>query len=165
MKVTGFNHLSIGTKDLAKSVRFYQTVLGMEVIPSYNFGFKTKYLRCGDLQLHIFELEDHVPLYQHFAVDVDDFHAAYDAAKAIGALDSTAFRNAVNELPDGCVQMYLRDPSGNLIEIDWPDVRTLDRSRIPEMKLLSEFAEQDAEGLRASLYLDRPHLKPAQSAR
>ena len=102
-----------------------------------------------------------MPFYQHFAVDVDDFHAAYDAAKAIGALDSTAFRNPVNELPDGCVQMYLRDPAGNLIEIDWPDVETLDRSRIPEMKLLTEFAEQNAEGLAASLYLDRPHLKTA----
>jgi hypothetical protein len=50
MKVTGFNHLSIGSKNLAESVRFYETVLGMETIPSYNFGFKTKYLRCGDLQ-------------------------------------------------------------------------------------------------------------------
>jgi catechol 2,3-dioxygenase-like lactoylglutathione lyase family enzyme len=159
MKVTGFNHLSVGSKNLTESVNFYETVLGMEVIPTYNFGFKTKYLRCGDLQLHIFELEDHIPHYQHFAIDVDDFHAAYDAAKSIGALDSSAFRNPVNELPDGCVQMYLRDPSGNLIEIDWPDVSTLDRSRIPEMKLLSEFAEQDAEGLKASLYLDRPHLK------
>lgn len=159
MKVTGFNHLSIGSKNLAESVKFYETVLGMETIPSYNFGFKTKYLRCGELQLHIFELEDQVPRYQHFAVDVDDFHAAYDAAKAIGALDSTAFRNSVNELPDGCVQMYLRDPDGNLIEIDWPNVETLDRSRIPEMKLLTEFAEQDSEGLAASLYLDRPHMK------
>src|ERR1700760_1082180 len=165
MKVTGFNHLSIGTRDLAGTVKFYETVLGMQVIPSYNFGFKTKYLRCGDLQLHLFELEDSVPHYQHFALDVDDFHAAYDAAKAIGALDSTAFRNAVNELPDGCVQMYLRDPSGNLVEIDWPDVSTLDRSRIPELKLLSEFATQDSEGLRASLYLDRPHLKPPRRAR
>jgi hypothetical protein len=60
--------------------------------------------------------------------------------------------------------MYLRDPAGNLLEIDWPDVGTLDRSRIPEMKLLTEFAEQDAEGLKASLYLDRPHLKPARRA-
>jgi catechol 2,3-dioxygenase-like lactoylglutathione lyase family enzyme len=164
MKVTGFNHLSIGSKNLAESVKFYKSVLGMETIPTYNFGFKTAYLRCGDLQLHIFELEDSIPFYQHFAVDVDDFHAAYDAAKAIGALDSSAFRNPVNELPDGCVQMYLRDPAGNLLEIDWPDVRTLDRSRIPEMKLLTEFAEQDAEGLKASLYLDRPHLKPARRA-
>lgn len=160
MKVLGFNHLSIGAKDLEESARFYQTVLGMELIPTYNFGFKTKYLRCGDLQLHLFELEDSVPVYQHFALDVDDFHIAYEQAKAIGALDFKAFRNAVNELPDGCVQMYLRDPAGNLVEIDWPDVNTLDRSRIPEMKLLSEFATQDDEGLRASLYLDRPHIKP-----
>lgn len=159
MKVLGFNHLSVGAKDLDASARFYQDVLGMELIPTYNFGFKTKYLRCGDLQLHLFELDDHVPVYQHFALDVDDFHAAYDRAKAIGALDATAFRNAVNELPDGCVQMYLRDPAGNLIEIDWPDVGTLDRSRIPEMKLLTEFAAQDDEGLRASLYLDRPQMK------
>jgi catechol 2,3-dioxygenase-like lactoylglutathione lyase family enzyme len=164
MRVTGFNHLSIGTRNLAETVRFYQAVLGMEAIPSYNFGFKTRYLRCGDLQLHIFELEDHVPRYQHFALDVDDFHAAYDAAKALGALDSTTFRNSVNELPDGCVQMYLRDPAGNLIEIDWPDVTTLDRTRIPEMKRLTEFAAQDQESLAASLYLDRPHLKAARRA-
>jgi len=95
---------------------------------------------------------------------LDDIRA-YDAAKAMGALDSTAFRNPVNELPDGCVQMYLRDPAGNLVEIDWPDVETLDRSRIPEMKLLTEFAEQNEEGLAASLYLDRPHLKTARRAR
>ena len=43
MKVLGFNHLSIGAKDLEESARFYQTVLGMELIPTYNFGFKTKH--------------------------------------------------------------------------------------------------------------------------
>ena len=160
MKVRGFNHLSIGSKNLEESVRFYETMLGMERIPTYNFGFKTQYLRCGDLQLHVFELEDHVPYYQHFAVDVDDFHAVYDAAKKAGALDETAFRNAVNELPDGCVQMYLRDPGGNLIEVDWPDVTTLDRSRIPELKPLATFAPQEGEALEASLYLDRPHYLP-----
>src|SRR5256885_6841783 len=48
---------------------FRSTVLGMELIPTYNFGFKTKYLRCGDLQLHLFELEDHIPVYQHFALE------------------------------------------------------------------------------------------------
>src|ERR1700738_4134591 len=165
MKVTGFNHLSIGTRNLAESVKFYETVLGMQTIPSYNFGFNTTILRAGKLQLQLFELEDQVPFCQHFAVAVDDFHAAYDAAKAMGALDSSAFRNPVNELPDGCVQMYLRDPAGNLIEIDWPDVGTLDRSRIPELKLLSEFAQQTEEGLAASLYLDRPHLKGAGRAR
>ncbi|HWW47352.1 MAG TPA: VOC family protein [Xanthobacteraceae bacterium] len=159
MKVLGFNHLSIGSKNLEESVRFYEQVFGMERIPTYDFGFKTQYLRCGDLQLHVFELDDVTPHYQHFAVDVDDFHAVYETAKAMGALDSTAFRNAVNELPDGCVQMYLRDPGGNLVEIDWPDVTTLDRARIPELKPLSSFAEQGDEAMRASLYLDRPEFR------
>ena len=76
------------------------------------------------------------------------------------------FRTGTNDIDAlDFVQMYLRDPSGNLIEIDWPDVGTLDRSRIPEMKLLTEFAEQNEEGLAASLYLDRPHLKTARRAR
>ena len=159
MKFLGFNHLSVGAKDLDTSVRFYQDVLGLELIPTYNFGFKTKYLRCGDLQLHVFELQDAVPVYQHFAIDVDDFHAVYERAKALGALDSTAFRNCVNELPDGCVQMYLRDPAGNLVEVDWPDVTTLDVSRIPEFKKLSDLAPQTGEALRASLYYDRPEFR------
>ena len=33
MKVTGFNHLSIGTRNLAETVKFYETVLGMQTIP------------------------------------------------------------------------------------------------------------------------------------
>ena len=57
--------------------------------------------------------------------------------------DTTTFRNPINELPDGSVQMYLRDPGGNLLEVDWPDITTLDTSRIPELRKLSEFAEQD----------------------
>ena len=165
MPARGLNHLSVGTRDLEPTLRFYEDVLGMERIPTYNFGFTTQYLRCGELQVHVFELEDNVPKFQHFAIDVDDFHAVYEAAKALGALDGTTFRNAVNELPDGSVQMYLRDPAGNLIEVDWPDVTTLDRSRIPELKPLAAFAVQEGEALEASLYYDRPHLQPRRQGR
>jgi hypothetical protein len=73
MKVAGFNRLSIGCKNPEESVKIHETVLGMEPIPSYSFGFKTK-------------------------------------------------------------------------------------------KQLSEFAAQNQEGLRASLYLERSHLKPARRA-
>jgi catechol 2,3-dioxygenase-like lactoylglutathione lyase family enzyme len=161
MRALGFNHLAIGSKDLAASLHFYETVFGMERIPTYTFGFKTQFLRCGNLQLHVLESQDQAPAHHHFAIDVDDFHAVHEAAKKLDALDSTTFRNAVIELPDGCVQMYLRDPGGNLIEVDWPDVTTLDRARIPEMRKLSEFAEQEGEALAASLYMDRPDFKPA----
>ena len=46
------------------------------------------------------------------------------------------------ELPDGSVQMYLRDPAGNLVELDWPDVTTLDRSVFPEIKKLGDAVPQ-----------------------
>ena len=46
----------------------------------------------------------------------------------------------------------------NPIEIDWPDVETLDRSRISEVKLLSEFAEQSEErSIPCYLLLKRCH--------
>jgi catechol 2,3-dioxygenase-like lactoylglutathione lyase family enzyme len=39
MKVTGFSHLPIGTRNLVETVEFCETVLGMQTIPSYSFGF------------------------------------------------------------------------------------------------------------------------------
>ncbi len=122
MKATGLNHLSIGARDVDASVRFYAEMFGMEPIPTYNFGFRTQYLRCGDQQVHIFSLPDAATRYQHFAMNVDDFMAVYERAKAAGIIDHETFGNGVNEMPDGTVQLYLRDPGGNLVEVDWPDV-------------------------------------------
>ena len=45
--------------------------------------------------------------------------------------------------------MYLRDPSGNLIEINWPDVSTLDRGVISEIQKIG--GDPDAV-----LYLEPP---------
>ncbi|WP_088342848.1 MULTISPECIES: VOC family protein [Rhodomicrobium] len=161
MRAIGFNHLSVAATDLEASLRFYETVFGMERIPTYNFGFPAQWLRCGTLQLHLFQLKDALARYQHFALDVTDFHAVYEAAKELGALDETTFSNSINELPGGSVQMYLRDPGGNLLEVDWPDVTTLDRSRIPEMKKLADSFTQTGEALAASLYFDRSGFDPA----
>jgi hypothetical protein len=49
--------------------------------------------------------------------------------------------------------MYLRDPSGNLIEVDWPDVRTLSPKTRAEMRRLADRDPQDAENLQATLFL------------
>lgn len=155
MKATGLNHLSIGSTDIDASVRFYVEMFGMEVIPTYNFGFRTQYLSCGNQQLHIFSLPDATPTYQHFAIDVDDFMAVYERAKARDVIDHTTFGNGVNEMPDGTVQLYLRDPGGNLVEVDWPDVGTLDTSRLPELKRLADRFEQVGENLEATLYRGR----------
>ena len=40
--------------------------------------------------------------------------------------------------------MYLRDPGGNLVEIDWPDARTLDRSIVTDLRKLADDQPQAA---------------------
>jgi len=155
LATTGVNHVSIGASDLEASVRFYEVLFAMERIPTYNFGIRTQYLRCGSQQLHVFELADAKAKYQHFALNVDDFQAVYDKAVVQGALDAETFGGAVRELPDGAVQMYLRDPGGNLVEVNWPDVSMLDRSSLPEMRALADKHPQTGDNLRATLFHDR----------
>ena len=154
MKAIRINHLAISTTDIEASLKFYMEVLGLEKIPTYNFGIPCQYLRLGPKQqLHIFQVPDEtVPAPQHFAVDVDDFYGVYKLAKEKGYLDFKGFDNCIYELPDGGVQMYLRDPSGNLVEIDCPDVSQLDRDAIPEMKRLADKNPQTGENLLATLY-------------
>ena len=153
MKAIRINHIAISCTDLAKSLDFYIGIFGMEKIPTYNFGIPVQYLRIGKQQLHVFEYPaETVPFRQHFAIDVDDFGAVYRAAKERGALCFDAFDNCMYELPDGAMQMYLRDPSGNLVEVDWPDIKTLDLSQFPEAKKLADKNPQTGENLLATLY-------------
>ena len=153
MRATGFNHVSVSARDVEESTRFYVEVFGMEKIPTYNFAFPVQYLRLGDLQLHLFERDTPAPEFHHFAVNVDDFEAAYTKARELGIQEEQAFFSHAYELPDGSVQMYLRDPAGNLVEVDWPDVTTLDRSVITDLKRLEDDVPQDEEGRRSTLYL------------
>lgn len=155
MRATGFNHVSVHARNLEESVRFYVEVFGMEPIPTYNFAFPVQYLRLGDLQLHLFERETDAPPFHHIGINVDDFEAAYRKAKELGVLERESFFEDMYELPDGSVQMYVRDPAGNLVEVDWPDVTTLDRSLFPELKKLGDSVPQTGDALRATLYLDR----------
>jgi catechol 2,3-dioxygenase-like lactoylglutathione lyase family enzyme len=151
-----FNHVSISARDLEESVRFYEHVFGMERIPTYTFAFPVQYLRLGEQQLHLFERETEAPTYHHIGIDVDDFESAYERAKELGIQEEKAFFSHAYELPDGSVQMYIRDPSGNLVELDWPDVKTLDRARLPGLKRLEDDVEQTEEGRRSTLYHTRP---------
>lgn len=153
MRATSLNHVSINALDLPKSVEFYVSVFGMEKIPTYTFGFPTQYLRLGDLQLHIFERPTQAPEFHHIGIDVDDLETAYLRARELGALDSTTFFSPVWELPDGSVQVYLRDPANNLVEIDWPDVARLNRAIFEELPKLADSFPQSPQADGATLYL------------
>ncbi len=145
MRATGFTHVSISATDLEESVSFYRDFFGMEEVPSPDFSGPVRWLRVGGLQLHLFLDESPAPQRHHFALDVDDFEAAYTRAEELGVRDGDRY-STVRELPDGAVQMYLRDPAGNLVEVNWPDVTTLDRGVIPEIQKIGGDPE-------AALYL------------
>ena len=141
---------------MEESLRFYMEVFGMERLPSPDFSQQVEWLRLGEQQLHLFKSDTPAPQFHHISLDVDDFEAAYLKAKELGVLEERAFGAAVRELPDGAVQMYMRDPAGNLVELDWPDVSTLDRSVIGDIPSLAEERPQTGDAARAKLYHSHP---------
>jgi lactoylglutathione lyase len=155
---TRFNHVSIPCRDLDESERFYREVFGLDRLPTFDFRFPVRYLGVGEQQLHLMELPDEQPLpNQHVAFDVDDFEGAFNRLRDLGALDLRVHKHAVWELPDGSVQLYARDPAGNLLEVDWPDISTLDRDVVGEIPRRAEDVEQSEDAQRATLY----HAAPA----
>lgn len=149
---TRLNHVSVCAVDLPLAVDFYRELFGLEELPTPNFGFPVRWMRVGDLQLHLFERPERVPEYQHLALSVDDFERVYRRAQQLGCLDDVAFGHHLYLLPGGIVQLYLRDPSGNLIEVDWPNVKTLDPELIAGIRPLPH--PQVGDNLIATLFLN-----------
>ena len=152
MGATRLNHVSVQAADLDASARFYEQVFGMERIPTARFRGPVLWLRLGDQQLHLFQSTAEAPRFHHFALDVDDFEAVYVRAKELGLLDDETHGAALREHPTGWVQMYIRDPAGNLVEIDWPDVGTLDRSVVTDIRKLDDDVPQSGDSAAATLY-------------
>ena len=152
MKAVGLKHFSIHAQDLGDAVRFYSEVLGLEPIPTPNFGYPVQWLQVGDRQLHIFQRDTDAPRYHHLALNVDDFESVYRKAAELGIIEREQ-GGACRQFPDGAVQMYIRDPAGNRVEIDWPDASTLDRHVVTDMVLLEEAVPQTDESRRAHLFI------------
>ena len=152
MRATGINHVSISANDLETSTRFYETLFGMERIATPIFETPVQWLRVGDLQLHLFLAEEAAaPVRHHIGFTIDDFDAAYEAVSTHADAEWGA---ELVELPSGQVQLYFRDPAGNLIELNWRDARTLDRARYPTLRRLSDHIPQTPESEQAVLYLE-----------
>lgn len=115
-RALGLNHVSINVVDLEEATRFYVQFLGCRPVATPDFGYPVQWLELGELHLHLFVRGEVVPPSQHFAVDVEDIGAAHAEAQGLGIVDGGPRR-----FPDGTIQLYVRDPSGNRIEIDGRD--------------------------------------------
>ena len=119
-----YTHVSIPTRDADRAARWYQELFGLEELPAPNFGFPVRWLRIGDLQLHLYQRNEERAPMQHFGLAAEKFEALYDRARAIGAIDRIRSHHLYITAA-GEVQLYLRDPDGNNIEVNWPDASTL----------------------------------------
>jgi catechol 2,3-dioxygenase-like lactoylglutathione lyase family enzyme len=153
MRTSGINHVSIHANDLDASVRFYVELLDAELLDTPNFGVPVQWLGLGETQLHVFVREAQAQSHHHFGITVEDLEPVYRRAEALGALDHDTHANHIIELPGDVAQTYVRDPAGNLLELDTPGA-----SRLPEwlrgrMKRLGDIYPQDERNRRGRLYV------------
>jgi lactoylglutathione lyase len=148
------NHVSVSAPDLGASVAFYTELFGARPIATPNFGMAVQWLGIGDTQVHLFERATEAPSHHHFALTVDDFEALYRRAGELGAYDREAFGHHFYELPGDTAQLYLRDPGGNLLEVDAPGLSGLPEAVRADSRRLADVNPQDEENLSARLYLD-----------
>ncbi len=110
-------HVNLQVDDLAPCVRFYRHLLGLETIATPEQGFPSQFFRFNaDQELHMGQIPDDKPYRAHFCVVVDDFLAVFRRMKEGGAIDVEAW-GKIRKLPSGQMQMFVRDPSGNLVEV------------------------------------------------
>lgn len=111
------SHVSFAVRDLARSLRFYRDLLGLEPIPRPDFGFPGAWFAAGEAQVHLIEVtpETNVgspspvltPIANHTAFAVADHAATVERLRAHGL-----------EVIDGGAmgQCWVQDPDGNVIE-------------------------------------------------
>jgi predicted enzyme related to lactoylglutathione lyase len=118
MHTTGLHHVAISVKELEPAVRFYADVMGFEQLDRPDFGFPGAWFQAGDHQIHLMEMADAQPdPRQHYALRVDDLDAAMAAITAAGG----DVRRAMPEVAGAGRQAFVRDPSGNRIELNEPN--------------------------------------------
>jgi len=117
--VTDFqlHHVNVNVDNLDAAVAFYRDVIGLPLDATPDQGFRSQFFRLGATQqIHMNEIADSHQFRGHFCIVAPDFPAVFRRAKQAGAIDCKPW-GRVRRLPSGAMQMFVRDPAGNLVEI------------------------------------------------
>ena len=116
MKVTGVQHVAFVVTDVDRAVRFYTEVLGCEVWPSGPTSACPGHGPGGRPAGAPRPSPEAPPdTLQHFALEVDDLDGPSSRSGPRGGRSTRA------PDPGAGHQAFLRDPSGNLIELNQPE--------------------------------------------
>jgi glyoxylase I family protein len=111
----GVHHVSINVRDATEGVEFYTQMLGLRLRGDRpDFGFGGAWLDLGGQQVHLIEAPVPADHGQHFAIQVADIDRAVAELRGRGVEVSDPTPVATSR------QCFLRDPSGNLIELHEP---------------------------------------------
>jgi len=114
---TRIHHVNLMVGDLEAAIEFYGGALGLRALPTPDLGFPAQFFRINDEQeIHLNQLSDTMPERAHFCLRVEDFTAHVHRMRALGVIETTTWGKA-RRLPSGAMQMFVRDPAGNLIEL------------------------------------------------
>ena len=147
------NHVSIHAEDMEESARFYEELFGMRRLPTPKFQQPVLWLALGDQQLHLFQRDDvEAPGRTTSPSTSMTSTPSTGRRRSAGCSIADTWDRSARYHPAGWVQMYIRDPSGNLVEIDWPDVSTLDPEIVAELGRLEDDVPQEGDARDATLY-------------
>ena len=125
-KITRINHVTLIVDDLEKASQFYEYEMGLEPLAAFVFDYPTSFFKITeDQQLHLTEWDDTRSFRGHLCVQVDDFNSMFYRCKALDIIDIHPW-GKVRRLPDGAMQMFVRDPAGNLLELSSPPSADID---------------------------------------
>ena len=117
MAETNIQHVNLSVDDLDAAVAFYTDVIGLGLAATPELPFPAQFVAINDYQeIHINEVPDAPPERAHFCLRVADFNGVFRRAQAAGVID-TVTNGRARRLPSGTIQMFVRDPSRNLVEI------------------------------------------------
>ena len=116
MKFRRVHHVAVNVADVQEARRFYVELLGLPEMPRPDFGFPGVWLDAGEQELHLLQSDESPAHGQHFAFEVEDIEAtlsdlATRGVKPVGRLD----------IPGAGRQAFIRDPFGNMIELNEPN--------------------------------------------
>jgi catechol 2,3-dioxygenase-like lactoylglutathione lyase family enzyme len=112
--VKALEHAALTVDDLDAALEFY-ALLGFDSIPRPDFGSPGAWLKAGDAQIHLVVADDPAPhALNHVALCVGDIEASVVDLRRKGLRVSDP-----SPVGDGR-QAFLKDPSGNLLELNEP---------------------------------------------
>lgn len=116
------NHVTLIVDQLETAAEWYEQELGLEPVAAFVFDYPTAFFKFPNgQQLHLSEWEDAQSFRGHLCLTVDNWSELFWRMKERGIIDLEPWGN-VRQLQKGVMQMFVRDPAGNLIEfVSKPD--------------------------------------------